>query len=306
MSKPSVVFFGTGPVAAKSLESLLSDFEVKAVITKPQPTHHKEEFPVTTLAHSNKLPVYEISNKAELSELFKTQNFNSKVGLVIDFGIIINKDVLDYFPLGIVNSHFSLLPQWRGPDPITFSLLSGQEVTGVSIMLISEKMDEGMLIAQEEYKISETINIEELTSDLIDLSIKLLSESLPKYIESKIWPYAQDLKSKPTYSTFLKKSDGLIDLTKPAETLEREVRAYLGWPGSKTTLKLKDRKELEIIVTEAEVTPSPSGEGWGEGFNNPLTLKTSKDYLKITKLKLPGKQEMTAKDFLNGYKSKLN
>jgi methionyl-tRNA formyltransferase len=238
-----------------------------------------------------------VSNKTELSELFKDQDFNSKVGLVVDFGIIINQDVLDYFPLGIVNSHFSLLPEWRGPDPITFSLLSGQKVTGVSIMLISEKMDEGMLIAQKKYKISDTINIQDLTSDLVDLSIKLLNKYLPEYIEGKIQPYPQDLKIKPTYSTFLKKSDGVIDLTKPADQLEREILAYLGWPGSKTILKFNDGSELEITVTEVEVI--------SEADDSPLTLKTSKDFLKITKLKLPGKQEMSAKDFLNGYRHKF-
>lgn len=297
MSRPSVVFFGTGPVAAKSLESILDNFDVEAVITKPQPSHHKEDFPVTTLAHSRKLPLYEVSNRTELSELSKNQSFNSKAGLVIDFGIIINPDVLEYFPFGIINSHFSLLPEWRGPDPITFSLLSGQKVTGVSIMLISKKMDEGMLIAQEEYKISDTINIKDLTSDLVDLSIQLLNKYLPKYLDGEIKPYPQNQKITPTYSTFLNKSDGIIDLTKPAKQLEREVRAYLGWPGSKTKLKLKDGSELEITITEAGIT--------SEDDDSPLTLRTAKDYLKITKLKLPGKQEITAKDFLNGYKDKL-
>lgn len=298
MIKPSVVFFGTGPVAAKSLQSLLINFDIEAVVTKPQPEYHKEDFPVTILAHSNKLPLYEVSNKAELSELFQAHNFNSKVGLVIDFGIIISSDVLDYFPLGIINSHFSLLPEWRGPDPITFSLLSGQEVNGVSIMLISEAMDEGMLIAQKEYKISNTINIQDLTSDLVDLSIELLNKYLPDYIEGKIKPYPQDRNKTPTYSTFLKKSDGIIDLTKPANRLGREVRAYLGWPGSKLDLELKDGTKLTITVTQASISDK-------KHEDNPLSLQTSKGHFNIEKLKLPGRNEMTTKEFLNGYRSKL-
>src|SRR4051812_14202772 len=135
--KPSIVFFGSGPVAAKSLELLAEYCNVEAVITKPQPEHHKEPFPVLTLAKKRDFKVFTPVGKKELSDLFETKPVTSQLGIVIDYGFIINQDVIDYFPLGIINSHFSLLPEWRGADPITFAILSGQKETGVSLMLIT-------------------------------------------------------------------------------------------------------------------------------------------------------------------------
>src|SRR5689334_230622 len=109
----TIVFFGSGPVAATSLAFLAEHFEVEAVVTKPQPAHHKEPFPVLELAKNLGLKVFTPSGKQELSELFASRPVTSSLGVVIDYGFIINRDVIDYFPLGIVNSHFSLLPQWR-------------------------------------------------------------------------------------------------------------------------------------------------------------------------------------------------
>src|SRR5690606_13053936 len=127
MNKIPVVFFGSGPVAAKSLENMLPDFEIVAVVTKPKPAHHRGNFPVINVAENNNLPLYRVTNKQELTELIRTKPFKSEVAILIDFGIIVSQEVIDYFPKGIINSHFSLLPEWRGADPITFAILSGQK-----------------------------------------------------------------------------------------------------------------------------------------------------------------------------------
>src|SRR5215203_4291228 len=132
----SIVFFGSGPVAARSLELLAQNFEIEAVVTKPQPAHHKQPFPVLVVAKNLGLRIFTPSGRSELSELFSKRPVASQLGVVIDYGFIVNQDVIDYFPLGIVNSHFSLLPRWRGADPISFSILSGDAETGVSLMLI--------------------------------------------------------------------------------------------------------------------------------------------------------------------------
>src|SRR5690349_11528911 len=123
MKKPSFVFFGSGPVAAESLQLLMQNFSVEAVVTKPKPAHHRGAFPVLEVAEKFALPVYTVSNRSELSELINGKPFASKLGVLIDFGIIVGRDVIDYFPLGIINGHFSVLPQWRGADPISFAIL---------------------------------------------------------------------------------------------------------------------------------------------------------------------------------------
>ncbi len=292
----SLVFFGTGPVAAKTLEEILKHFNIEAVITKPVPPYHKGSFPVHEIAKNKNLKILECCSKQELNELIEKNPFNSKVGLVVDFGIIISQKVIDHFPLGIVNSHFSLLPQWRGADPITFSLLSGQKQTGVSLMLIVKALDEGPLLAEEKYEIKNGTDISLLTNDLTNLSIEMLIKYLPEYINGLLKPYPQKADIKPTYSRMITKEDSILDLSKPAEVLEREVRAFLGWPGSTLDLELKDGSNLRVTVAAASV---------GTEDSSPLSFKTSKDYFVIEKLKLPGKNEMTAKDFLNGYKDRL-
>jgi methionyl-tRNA formyltransferase len=308
--KAPIVFFGSGPVAAASLAFLAEHFEVEAVITKPQPAHHKEPFPVLTLAEELGLKTYTPVGKQELSELFATRPVTSKLGVVIDYGFIINQDVIDYFPLGIVNSHFSLLPEWRGADPITFAILSGQKQTGVSLMLIDEKMDEGPLLAQATYDIYDEETTPSLTRNLIELSNQTLLEILPLYLDGKAQPAPQldasilDDKT-PTYSRKLAKEDGMLDFNKPALQLEREIRAYAEWPKSHTQLG-----KIDVIITQAHAVPStmPEPAGHIEVMTDPgiLMINTVDGYLCIDRLKPVGKKEMNSLEFLNGYGKQLS
>src|SRR5581483_1255847 len=110
----TIVFFGSGPVAAKSLELLAQSFDIEAVVTKPRPPHHRGDVPVLDTVDRLNLPLVEVSNKKELTDRIAHAHFTSHVAVLIDFGIIIPQEVIDAFPFGIVNSHFSLLPEWRG------------------------------------------------------------------------------------------------------------------------------------------------------------------------------------------------
>jgi methionyl-tRNA formyltransferase len=310
-----VVFFGTGPVAAKSLELLAKNFDIEAVVTKPKPEHHHGNFPVLDVAEALKLPVKTVSNKADLDELIATNPFESEAGVLIDFGIIVSQKAIDYFPKGIVNSHFSLLPEWRGADPITFSILSGQKQTGVSLMLLVEKMDEGPLLGFGVHDIIQDTTSYHLTHDLILLSDALLRDMLPSYLNGTpmpqtgtvITPRSQEETCKmrgiafePSYSHKLTKEDGRIDWKKPADQIEREINAFIEWPKSYTTIAGKD-----VIITKAHAVPSSAGEKPGdidvirpEGV---LMVNCSEGYLCIDTLKPAGKKEMSAKDFLLGY-----
>src|SRR6266545_186808 len=178
ISEP-IVFFGSGPVAAESLRLLAQDFSIEAIVTKPRAPHHRGEVPVLTLAEKLHLPTHTVSSKKELSNLFEGKPFASKLGILVDFGVIIPRTVIDYFPLGIVNSHFSIQPEWRGADPITFAVLSGQKQTGVSIMLLVEAMDEGPLLGYGRYNLSPSVTTPELTGHLIKLSHALLLDTVP-------------------------------------------------------------------------------------------------------------------------------
>jgi len=305
MTKTSktIVFFGSGPVAAKSLELLLTTFEVEAVVTKPKPTHHKGSFPVIDVAKKNKLPLHTVSDKTELSQLIADKPFQSPVGILIDFGIIVSQDVIDYFPRGIVNSHFSVLPDLRGADPITFAILSGQEVTGVSLMLLVQAMDEGPLISYGEYRLPADITTPLLTDHLIQLSQALLQGELPGYLDNPNFkPAPQTITGRqPSYSRKLTKADGTIDWQKPASQIAREVRAFIDWPGSTTVIADK-----QVAITSAEVISGSGKPGSLAVDKKSLIIYCGQDALKVLSLKPAGKKDMTAEAFINGHKQLLN
>lgn len=301
VAKTKVVFFGSGPVAAQSLQLLLEDFEVTAVVTKPKPAHHRGSFPVIDVAENHGLPMHLVGNKRELSELIATDPFRTELGIIIDFGIIVTGDVIDYFPKGIINSHFSLLPQWRGADPIAFAILSGQKKTGVSLMLIDEGLDTGKLIRQKAWPIKPDATTPSLTEELIILSHELLRKDVPAYLAGELRPRSQPHPDRATHSRKLTKVDGLLDFTKPAEVLEREIRAFTDWPKSRTKLA-----GIDVIITKAFVSDT-SGDPGSVGIKDKkLFICCGEGSLQVERLKPAGKNEMTAAAFIAGYGTRLN
>lgn len=298
-SKP-IVFFGSGPVAAESLELLAQDFTIEAVVTKPRPAHHKGDVPVIRIAEKLGLPIFTVTNKRTLDELIEAQNFNSSVGILIDFGIIVSQKAIDYFKLGIVNSHFSLLPEWRGADPITFSILSGQKITGVSLMLLVPAMDEGPILGYGVYELPPEITTPELTHELISLSHELLKQIVPEYLEGNVAPQPQTDKIEATYSRKLTKEDGIIVWNKSADQIEREIRAFLEWPKSRATIAGKD-----VVITKAHVVNESGKAGTFIVQNKQLLAFCGEKSLAIDRLKPAGKQEMTSEAFLAGHKHLL-
>ncbi|HUD05864.1 MAG TPA: methionyl-tRNA formyltransferase [Candidatus Saccharimonadales bacterium] len=296
-----IVFFGSGPVAAKSLSLLLEFCEIEVIITKP--TVRLATNPVQDIAKELGIPIFIPIDSERLDKIFKNNKFSSHLGIVIDFGLIISPQVINYFQNGILNSHFSLLPEWRGADPITFSILSGQLETGVSLMLINEKMDDGLLLAQSEYKIPPDYTTPELTDKLIKLSNKLIKASLRKYLAGKLKPYPQDLTIPPSYSRKLTKDDGRIDWQKPARQIEREIRAYIDWPRSYTSLGGK-----QIIITKAAVSgrvlDKPAGVFVVSAKQ--LLVQTGENSLDILEIKPAGKPAMAAESFIAGYKALID
>lgn len=294
----TIVFFGSGPVAAKSLELLSREFVIEAIITKPATKHEMS----TAAPHA---PVYTVGTKTELNELLASTPFHSHVGVLIDFGIIVSQEVIDSFPKGIVNSHFSLLPQWRGADPITFSILSGQARTGVSLMLLVAAMDEGPVLACGIYELSGKERSADLTDGLVHLSDALLKHNLPEYLagrktglpQSELATHIPEYPTTPTYSRKLTKEDGVLDFDKPAKILEREIRAFSQWPRSRTTVAGKD-----CIVVDASVDATLNGKP-GSVFrtSNQIGIYTARGALLISTLQPAGKKPMPAEAFISGY-----
>jgi methionyl-tRNA formyltransferase len=306
ISEP-IVFFGSGPVAAKSLELLAPHCTFEAVITKPRPAHHRGPVPVSELAETLHIPIYTAENGSQLNELFAKKPFRSRLAILIDFGIIVSQEVIDYFPLGIVNSHFSLLPEWRGADPITFSILSGQKQTGVSLMLLTAGLDEGPLLAHTLVDIGPETTTSELTARLITSSYEALCTTIPRYLSGEAQPSSQEAVAAllgrdptPTYSRKLTKQDGILDWSKPATELEREVRAFNEWPKSRTNLG-----RFDVIITKAHVVDQNGTPGTLSAAGKQPIVYCGEQALALDRLKPAGKQEMTGQAFLAGYRTQL-
>lgn len=297
----SIVFFGTGPVAAKSLELLISNFSVEVVVTKPRAKHYRGPVPVIDVAGKHNIPVLTAGSKQELDALFLEKPVKSRLGVLIDFGIIVSQDVIDYFPLGILNSHFSVLPDLRGADPITFAILSGQRETGVSLMMIVPAMDEGPLIGYGAHTLTKTTTTPTLTDDLIVLSDSLLKRHIPDIFSGKASLQSQEITGKTiSYSRKLEKSDGEINWNKPATQIEREIRAFIGWPGSKATIG-----NLDVIITKAHTIDNDSNPGEIHLDKRTLSIGCSEGSIAIDRLKPAGKAEMDVASFIAGYGQRL-
>jgi len=200
------------------------------------------------------------------------------------------------------------LPQWRGADPISFSILSGQCKTGVSLMLLVEAMDEGQILSFVECTIQKNDTTPTLTNTLIELSDELLKEIIPRYVEGNVKPISQAQAEalhgcEKSYSRKLTKEDAKIDWGKSATQIEREIRAFLGWPRSKTSLCGKD-----ITITQASVVAtSPSGTPSDVivTHHKELGIICGQGTLVIKKMILAGKKEMSGEAFLAGHRAKL-
>lgn len=293
------VFMGNGPVASQSLRGLVDSFgieAVEAVITKTRPAHHKDPAPVEELAKELSLPLWFASTKSELDDIVVKNAPKSQFGIVIDYGVVISGKTIAKFPKGIINSHFSLLPEWRGADPITYSLLSGQSKTGVSLMLIDEGLDTGPLLAHADYDLNGTETSQELTGLLVELNNRSLEHIIPLWLSGKTWATEQtDLTA--TYSRKLTKQDGALVFTKTAAELEREVRAFSGWPKSRTTIG-----SIDCVITAAKTNTTRLNPGTiSITESKTLLIGARIGSLEIIELQPAGKNKMPAAAFINGY-----
>jgi methionyl-tRNA formyltransferase len=299
--KPSIVFFGNERLAtgvttqAPVLRALIeSGYSIEALIVNhEQATSRKQRtLEVEELANQHKIPVYKPQTKLELIEI--TAALTSPIAVLVAYGRIISESVIKHFAHGIVNVHPSALPKHRGSTPIESVILDGSTSTAVSIMQLTKQMDAGGLYAQNSAVVPRTISKQELTDQLGAMGATMVVEALPGIIDGSLTPQAQN-ESQATYTTQIRKQDGELDFTEPAEQLERQIRAYAGWPGSRTQVAGKD-----VVITNAIVIDRSGTPGTPFVHNGQLAIYCSRQALLITKLKPAGKNEMPSADFLRG------
>jgi methionyl-tRNA formyltransferase len=227
--------------------------------------------------------------------------------VVAAFGQILPKEILEIPQYGCLNVHPSLLPKYRGPSPIQYTILNGDKETGVTIIKMTEEVDAGDIVASARHEVgSMKITSEELEKELANLGAKLLIETIPKWLKREIKPIPQD-DSKATQTKVLEKEDGKIDWEKPAEHIERQIRAFQPWPSAYAECKMKNAKGKMLKILKADVLKQtkdgPFGQP-GKTFLAPddkIAVQTGKDFLIIKELQLEGKRKISSAEFLRGH-----
>ena len=300
--KIRVVFFGTEAWAVPTLEALIEQFEVVAVVTKPDAPsgrgHRLTSSPIKEVAVRCKIPVLEPEKLASVAK--EMVDLQADFGVVIAYGKLIPDGIIDSFDHGIINCHPSALPRHRGPSPIEAAILAGDRVT-VSIIQLCAEMDAGDVLAKAELSgHHDGIDAPALYAAAGLVGAELIVEVIHGLGDGTITPHPQD-RAQATFSPMIAKLDGIIDWTKPATLLEREIRAYAGWPASKTVLKGRD-----IIITSAHVAAMSPATTTTPGtplltYDGSLAFQTGQGLLVVDSLKPAGKREMTGQAYLAGH-----
>lgn len=246
-----IIFFGTPQISADVLLSLINaGYEIVAVVTNPDaPVGRKQILtasPVKVLAIEKNIPVLTPNKLDEnfIQEL--AANGQGIMAIVVAYGKIIPQSVIDLFPVGMLNIHYSLLPKYRGASPVENAILAGDALTGVTIQKLVFKLDAGPIISVHEFPIDDKITSPEMKNRLTEIGSELLIETLPKYLAGEITPVEQD-ETMASHCKKISKSDGEIKLTDPEMEKWLKYRAHFGWPG----IFYFDESNKRVKITEA-------------------------------------------------------
>jgi methionyl-tRNA formyltransferase len=301
-----IIFMGTPQFALPTLKSLLdSSYEVVAVYTQPdKPSGRKRQLipsPVKALALNHQIPVMQPKTFKSPEAVAELADFHPDLIVLAAFGLILPLTVLSLPKFGCLNVHPSLLPQHRGPSPIASALLCGDEVTGVSIMLMDAGMDTGPILAQRETPILPEDNTATLTAKLARLGADLLVDTLPSWLEGKIEPQPQN-ESKISYSKLITSEDGRINWHLPAMEIWRKVRAYNPWPSCYTYWQGRRFKIYEAMPL-GDVKRGKVGEVVLLEPSATIGVVTGDGVLGLRQVQLEGKREMSIAEFIRGQRS---
>lgn len=303
MSK-TILFFGNERLATGVSTStpilkalVLNGYNIAAIIVTPSVSRSSRKtkpLEVEMFAQEHSIPLVKLANL--LLARNELANYQAEVAILAAFGRIIPQEIIDLFPYGIINIHPSLLPKHRGPTPIESPILAGENKTGVSLMSLVAAMDAGPLYDQLEMPLNGTESKQQLSDRLAELGAGRLIQLLPAILDGKISPVAQQ-KNEASYDQKISTDQAILDFSKPAAILEREIRAFYGWPRSKTTLN----KDL-VIITQAHILKTRTTRAGKLIIDKAeLGVQTSDGVLMIDRLIPAGAKEMSIADYLRGH-----
>jgi len=306
MKSLNIIFAGTPDFAAQHLQAILnSQHNVIAVYTQPdKPAGRGKKLqasPVKQLAEQNNIPVYQPKSLRKEEAQFELKALNADVMVVVAYGLILPKAVLDAPRLGCLNVHGSILPRWRGAAPIQRSIWAGDAQTGVTIMQMDEGLDTGDMLHKVYCDILPTETSTSLYNKLAELAPSALIDVLDNLESGKFISEKQD-DSQSNYAEKLSKEEAQLDWSLPAIQLERNIRAFNPWPIAYFSTEDKDGNAQTLKVYQAEVLShqdKPAGTILSADKNG-IQIATVDGVLNLLQLQPAGKKPMSAQDLLNG------
>jgi len=299
-----IVFYGTPSFALPCLERLFQGpDEVVAVVTQPDRERgrgrKKSASPVKEFALKYGVDLHQPEKVKEIPFLEAMKSLVPDLFVVVAFGQILPKPLLEVPRLGAVNVHGSLLPEYRGAAPIAWAILRGEKKTGITTMLMDEGMDTGDILMQAELQIEKEDNGETLQGKLSSLGAQLLIKTIEGMKANSVSPLPQD-HSKATYAPPLKKEDGRLDWKKTAEEIDLQIRAFNPWPGAFTGWEKGLLKIYGGEVRKGAFFKEPGSVIWvGSDF---IEVATGDGSFLIREVQPEGKRRMSVRDFLSGYR----
>ncbi len=307
-NKKSVIFMGTPDFAVPSLEKIHKEYHVLSVYTQPPKKSGRglrtKLNPIHEISNDYNLPVKTPQNFKSFDIIEEIKNLKPDFIIVVAYGIILPKTVLDIPNFFCLNGHASDLPRWRGAAPIQRAIEAGDKTTAACAMIMEETLDTGSVIAKKKINILNKDTASSLHDKLSKLTANVLIESMDKIIQNKYKPIKQKITG-ITYANKITSNDTLINWSQNNEEILRKLRSLSNWPGGWTyhnqnRIRIHEAKKIEFSVGKENIKP---GEFIGySGNGSPIIQCGNNSFLEITQIQKEGKKKMNSQDFLRGYK----
>ena len=295
-----VLFIGTGEIGVPVLRWLLrsGEHELVGVVTQPdKPVGRAQRIeapPIKAALGDSKVPVLQPARIKTAEAVTEIRALAPDVIVVMAYGQILPRSVLDIPRVACLNLHASLLPRHRGAAPIQAAIVADDRETGISVMYMGEGLDTGDVMLQTRLEITPNETGGSLHDRLAEIAPAALSEALAQ-LQAGTAPRIPQDSSAATYSPKLGREDGRIDWNEPAALIERKIRAFDPWPGAFTVLRVAEGAERKLKVHRASVTDSCSADP------SNFVIPTKSGGVRLEEVQLEGKRRMSAAEFLRGY-----
>lgn len=296
-----IIFAGTPEFAVPSLAALLnSTHKIIAVYTQPdRPSGRGQKLtasPVKELALQHHIPVFQPKTLRDPEAQEVLKNLHADLMIVVAYGLILPKTVLDTPKYGCINVHGSLLPRWRGAAPIQRSILAGDTETGITTMQMDEGLDTGAMLLKASCPITKTTTTADLQKQLSELGAELLIKTIEQLENGSLKANPQN-SAEATHAKKIEKPEAEINWQKSAEEINRMVHAFNPWPIAFTHLK-----DLQIRIWDATIVNEKTTQTPGtiiQVSKESIDVATSNGILRILQLQLPNHRALPVKDILN-------